>query len=110
MSGANTCSQQFLTYIYYSRGARDRTRYDNLQLEKTATTKIEPTNLVWLNISSSVIKDERCIFRAIPLIFAVMLMGLALCKAASTWRETQGFKGVVLIKVLIQDQVLYFLL
>lgn len=36
-------------------------------------------------------------------------MVLALCKATEYWRISAGFKGFTLVKVLIYDQILYFL-
>ena len=36
-------------------------------------------------------------------------MALALYKAAEYWRMSAGFKGFTLVKVLIYDQILYFL-
>ena len=47
--------------------------------------------------------------RVIPLAFGVILMALALYKAAEYWRMSAGFKGFTLVKVLIYDQILYFL-
>ena len=37
-------------------------------------------------------------------------MALALYKAAEYWRMSAGFKGFRLVKVLIEDQLLYFFL
>ncbi|KAI5119213.1 hypothetical protein M0805_007724 [Coniferiporia weirii] len=45
-----------------------------------------------------------------PLVFELILMVLALYKAAHFWRESGGFGGANLVKVLIQDQALYFVL
>ena len=46
--------------------------------------------------------------RCIPVAYSVILMVLALYKAAQVWNETQGTKGTELVKILIQDQVIYF--
>lgn len=35
-------------------------------------------------------------------------MTLALRKSAKIWRDATGIQGLVLIKVLIRDQVIYF--
>ena len=37
-------------------------------------------------------------------------MALALYKAAEYWKMSAGFKGFTLVKVLIEDQIVYFLL
>lgn len=37
-------------------------------------------------------------------------MFLALYKAAEFWRMSAGFKGFNLVKVLIKDQAIYFML
>ncbi|KAL5524860.1 hypothetical protein ACEPAF_10006 [Sanghuangporus sanghuang] len=42
--------------------------------------------------------------------YGVILMILALYKAAKFWKISAGFKGFMLVKVLIRDQVLYFML
>ncbi|EJC99054.1 uncharacterized protein FOMMEDRAFT_161282 [Fomitiporia mediterranea MF3/22] len=44
----------------------------------------------------------------VPMVFGVILMALALYKAAEYWRESAGFQGFTLVKVLIQDQLIYF--
>ncbi|KAL5524819.1 hypothetical protein ACEPAF_9965 [Sanghuangporus sanghuang] len=46
----------------------------------------------------------------IPLVYGLILLVLALYKAAEYWRLSAGFKGFTLVKVLIQDQVMYFAL
>lgn len=43
------------------------------------------------------------------MVYGIILMGLALYKAAEYWRMSAGFKGFALVKVLIKDQVLYFI-
>ncbi|KAI5114804.1 hypothetical protein M0805_000731 [Coniferiporia weirii] len=43
-----------------------------------------------------------------PLVIELILLVLALYKAASLWRESAGFKGVSLVKVLVLDQAFYF--
>ncbi|KAH8109860.1 hypothetical protein DFH11DRAFT_1809975 [Phellopilus nigrolimitatus] len=47
---------------------------------------------------------------AAPMVYAIILMVLALYKAAEHWRETAGFSRFSLVKVLIQDQAIYFLI
>ncbi|KAH8109226.1 hypothetical protein DFH11DRAFT_1814401 [Phellopilus nigrolimitatus] len=47
---------------------------------------------------------------AAPMLFAIILMTLALYKAAEHWRETAGFSQFTLVKVLIQDQAIYFII
>ena len=37
-------------------------------------------------------------------------MVCALLGALTLWKETEGFTGAALVKVLIQDQILYFLM
>ncbi|KAH8112198.1 hypothetical protein DFH11DRAFT_1511912, partial [Phellopilus nigrolimitatus] len=45
-----------------------------------------------------------------PMLYGIILMILALYKAAEHWRETAGFSKVTLVKVLIQDQAIYFIM
>ncbi|KAI5118187.1 hypothetical protein M0805_005000 [Coniferiporia weirii] len=45
-----------------------------------------------------------------PFSFEFVLMFLALYKAAEFWRASARFKGLTLVRVLIQDQVVYFVL
>ncbi|KAH8109814.1 hypothetical protein DFH11DRAFT_1809663, partial [Phellopilus nigrolimitatus] len=47
---------------------------------------------------------------AAPMLYALILMCLALYKAAEHWRETAGFSQFTLVKVLIQDQAIYFIM
>lgn len=49
-------------------------------------------------------------YRTIPLVYEVILMILALYKAAAFWGASGGFTGFELVKVLIIDQVIYFAL
>ncbi|KAL5500826.1 hypothetical protein ACEPAH_9213 [Sanghuangporus vaninii] len=46
----------------------------------------------------------------LPLVYGTILMILALYKAAGYWKMSAGFEGFALVKVLIQDQILYFIL
>ncbi|KAH8112188.1 hypothetical protein DFH11DRAFT_1512040 [Phellopilus nigrolimitatus] len=47
---------------------------------------------------------------AAPMLYAIILMILALYKAAEHWRVTAGFSQFTLVKVLIQDQAIYFIM
>ena len=49
-------------------------------------------------------------FRTIPLAYGALLMVLALYKATVYWRESAGFHGLGLVKVVIKDQLIYYLL
>ena len=42
--------------------------------------------------------------------YGAILMVLALYKAAEYWKISTGFKGFALVRILIRDQALYFLL
>ncbi|KAH8104857.1 hypothetical protein DFH11DRAFT_1519322, partial [Phellopilus nigrolimitatus] len=44
-----------------------------------------------------------------PMLYGIILMVLALYKAAEHWRVTAGFSQFNLVKVLIQDQAIYFI-
>lgn len=44
------------------------------------------------------------------MVYGVILMALAIYKAADFWRLSGGFKGFNLVKVLIVDQAIYFIL
>ena len=48
--------------------------------------------------------------RIIPSAYQVILMILALSGAATTWKEQEGLTRSKLLKVLVLDQVLYFLM
>ncbi|KAH8109352.1 hypothetical protein DFH11DRAFT_1861489 [Phellopilus nigrolimitatus] len=50
------------------------------------------------------------LFWAVPMLYATLLMVLALYKAAQHWRELAGFSQFNLLAVLIQDQAIYFIL
>ncbi|THH10923.1 hypothetical protein EW145_g993 [Phellinidium pouzarii] len=45
---------------------------------------------------------------AVTLTYGLILMILALYKASVIWKEAAGFSGLDLVKVLIQDQIIYF--
>ncbi|KAH8106466.1 hypothetical protein DFH11DRAFT_1830608, partial [Phellopilus nigrolimitatus] len=47
---------------------------------------------------------------AVPMVYAIILMVLALYKAAEHWRETAGFSQLTLVKVVIEDQAIYFIM
>ena len=49
-------------------------------------------------------------FRIIPMVHGTILMVLALYKAAEYWKISAGFKGFTLVKILIRDQAIYFML
>lgn len=44
------------------------------------------------------------------MVYSVTLMALAIYKAAEFWRLSSGFKGFNLVKVIIVDQAIYFVL
>ncbi|EJC99475.1 uncharacterized protein FOMMEDRAFT_160533 [Fomitiporia mediterranea MF3/22] len=46
----------------------------------------------------------------IPMVYGLILMSLALYKAAEYWRMEAGLKGSKLVNVLIRDQTIYFVL
>ena len=46
--------------------------------------------------------------RTIPLTSGSMLLTLAIYKAREYWGESSGFKGFHLVRILIQDHVLYY--
>ncbi|KAH8109848.1 hypothetical protein DFH11DRAFT_1861025 [Phellopilus nigrolimitatus] len=50
------------------------------------------------------------VLAATPMLYGIILMVLALYKAAEHWRETAGFSQFTLVKVLIQDQAIYFIM
>ncbi|KAH8112158.1 hypothetical protein DFH11DRAFT_1858205 [Phellopilus nigrolimitatus] len=51
-----------------------------------------------------------CWNRVAAMLYGIILMILALYKAAEHWRETAGFSQFTLVKVLIQDQAIYFIM
>lgn len=46
--------------------------------------------------------------RCLPLTFEFALVVLAFYKATNLWREGGKFRRLELVKVLVQDQILYF--
>lgn len=48
--------------------------------------------------------------RAIPLAYGLLLLALAVYKAAEYWRESAGFHGFALVTILVRDQAIYLLL
>lgn len=42
------------------------------------------------------------------MVYGVILMVMAIYKAAEYWRMSSGFKGFNLVKILIIDQAVYF--
>lgn len=50
------------------------------------------------------------LYRSIPMVYGVILTALAIYKAADFWRLSSGFKGLNLVKVLVVDQAIYFVL
>ncbi|KAH8109979.1 hypothetical protein DFH11DRAFT_1515033 [Phellopilus nigrolimitatus] len=50
------------------------------------------------------------VLMAAPMLYEIVLMILALYKARKYWRETAGFSQFTLVKVLIQDQAIYFIM
>ena len=55
-------------------------------------------------------RDRPIECRAFPMAYGILLMTLALHEASRVWKEVHGFKGMKLIKVLVIDQALYFLM
>ncbi|KAL5490705.1 hypothetical protein ACEPAI_5539 [Sanghuangporus weigelae] len=47
---------------------------------------------------------------SIPMVYSAILFLLAVYKAIVYWKGNRGFEGSTLIRVLIQDQIVYFLL
>ncbi|KAH8105641.1 hypothetical protein DFH11DRAFT_1691975 [Phellopilus nigrolimitatus] len=45
---------------------------------------------------------------AIPMAYTTILMALALYKAAQFWKESAGFSQFDIVKVVMQDQAIYF--
>ena len=44
------------------------------------------------------------------MIYGLILMVLVLYKSAEYWKMSAGFKGFKLVKVLVRDQAMYFVL
>ena len=47
--------------------------------------------------------------RSVPLAYEALLLGLAVYKAIGYWKEN-GFHGSHLVRVIITDQIMYYLL
>ncbi|EJC99537.1 uncharacterized protein FOMMEDRAFT_160604 [Fomitiporia mediterranea MF3/22] len=47
---------------------------------------------------------------SIPMVYGLILMVLALYKAAEYWKMSTGFGGFKLVEILICDQIIYFLM
>ena len=48
--------------------------------------------------------------RALQAIFGLLLLILAIYKATEYWKTSTGFNGFHLVRVIVQDQLLYYLL
>ena len=44
------------------------------------------------------------------MVFNLVMMVLAIYKAGEYWETSAGFKGFKLVKVVIKDQIIYFVL
>ncbi|OCB91359.1 hypothetical protein A7U60_g1398 [Sanghuangporus baumii] len=49
-------------------------------------------------------------FWSIPMVYSTILFALALYKAIGFWLINRGFEGLTLVRVLIEDQAIYFVL
>ncbi|KAL5512043.1 hypothetical protein ACEPAH_5262 [Sanghuangporus vaninii] len=49
-------------------------------------------------------------FWSIPMVYSTVLFALALYKAIEFWLINRGFEGLTLVRVLIEDQAIYFVL
>ena len=54
--------------------------------------------------------DLNEIYRGIFVLHGTFLLGLAMYKAAEYWKMAAAFKGFTLVRILIRDQVIYFML
>lgn len=64
--------------------------------------------VTWLVSELNQNKSPLTFSRIIPLAYSIILLALALYKAVEYWRMSAGFKGFALVKVLVQDQIIYF--
>ncbi|KAH8109385.1 hypothetical protein DFH11DRAFT_1515640 [Phellopilus nigrolimitatus] len=81
--------------------------YSNIFEEISVGRLAEDAAVCLLNRSPKVWGALACV---VTLLYAIILMVPALSKAAQHWRESAGFSQFNLLKVLIQDQAIYFLL
>ncbi|KAL5521857.1 hypothetical protein ACEPAF_1701 [Sanghuangporus sanghuang] len=63
----------------------------------------------WSNTLSSYMIALAILDWSLPMSFGLILMCLALYKAAQYWEECAGIRGLLLVNVLIRDQAIYFL-
>ncbi|KAL5512042.1 hypothetical protein ACEPAH_5261 [Sanghuangporus vaninii] len=55
-------------------------------------------------------QDFGITFWSIPMVYSTILFSLALYKAVGFWMINRSLEGLTLVKVLIQDQIIYFVL
>lgn len=81
---------------------------------KTVCGSINPAPLVWGLVDWYVAKDWHTLLlifnRVAPMMYGVILMSLALFKGVEFRKMSFGFKGFNLVHLLIQDQLIYFVL
>ncbi|KAL5514177.1 hypothetical protein ACEPAG_2265 [Sanghuangporus baumii] len=80
--------------------------YDNIYVGVAAGTLSEGMTVCGLDRASP--RGLSIFSWTIPIAYGLILLGFALYKAAEYWRLSSGFKGLHLIRVLIEDQVMYF--
>ncbi|EJC99477.1 uncharacterized protein FOMMEDRAFT_160536 [Fomitiporia mediterranea MF3/22] len=79
-------------------------------------TLVEQTSILPLTEGTSICLNNGGILTiaiidwTIPLVYGLILMSLALYKAAGYWKIEAGLKGFKLVRVLIRDQMIYFIL
>ncbi|KAL5501298.1 hypothetical protein ACEPAH_8558 [Sanghuangporus vaninii] len=70
------------------------------QLGENATICITESSVLW---------QLGVVDWLVPMVYAVVLMILAIYKATEYWKISTGFKGFALVRVLVQDQMIYFM-
>ncbi|EJC99847.1 uncharacterized protein FOMMEDRAFT_170378 [Fomitiporia mediterranea MF3/22] len=86
-------------------------------LESAATLAAVIAKNVYAELAIGILDDKhtlcgdfRILPKSLPMINGLLLMFLALYKASQYWRDSASIKGLGLVKVLILDQAIYFLL
>ncbi|KAH8109176.1 hypothetical protein DFH11DRAFT_1861694 [Phellopilus nigrolimitatus] len=82
--------------------------YDNIYDETVVGELAKGVTLCGTNRVPSKVWDA--LSWVIPMVYATILMALALYKAAEHWKETAEFSQLTLVRVLIQDQAIYFIM
>lgn len=99
--------QRLLTYSHLSSSLYPCSRTDFMSGKSTSSNRYLAIMVVKCHISRRANTDI-CRYRAASALYGTLLLVLALHKAAAMWRESSGYRGMRLLRILIRDQAIYF--